>query len=143
MHKIERIEKHRKFCKHGLSHCLDVARIAYILSHEKAMELKKDIIYSCALLHDLGRVEEYNSGIPHEVSSARLAGVILKECDYSRTEIEQIITAIRKHRNDIISKTDLERVISEADKISRQCMFCRVRRYCKWEEKEKNIEIEV
>ncbi len=142
MCELEKMEKNRQFCKHGINHCMDVARIAYIMSLEKNHGIKKDIIYACAFLHDIGRVEEYENGTPHEISGANLAVVILKEVGYNKTEIEQIICAIRNHRSNTISKSDLENLISDADRKSRLCMFCGVRRCCKWSEEKKNKEIE-
>ena len=36
-HRLERAEKERIFCRHQMSHLLDVARIAYIRNLEKLM----------------------------------------------------------------------------------------------------------
>ena len=52
-------EKNREYCKHGLQHCLDVARIAYILNLESKLGLEKEIIYAAALLHDITRSVSY------------------------------------------------------------------------------------
>ena len=57
--KLEEKEKQRLFCKHGLSHFLDVARIAWILTLEQTLQegmnvehlaQQKDKIYLTALL---------------------------------------------------------------------------------------------
>lgn len=46
---IENKEKNRKFCCHGMEHCLDVARIAYIINLEEKTGIDKDLIYAAAL----------------------------------------------------------------------------------------------
>lgn len=65
---IEDLEKERVYCKHDLAHFMDVARIASLIWIEEgsSVELNKDIIYAAALLHDIGRVIEYNEGISHD-----------------------------------------------------------------------------
>ena len=55
--KLKLIEKDRIFCKHGIEHLLDVARIAYIKNLEEKLGYDKEVIYGAALLHDLGRVQ--------------------------------------------------------------------------------------
>ena len=56
---IEDAEQDRIFCRHGMEHCLDVARILYIMVLERNLPYRKDMIYATALLHDIGRYEEY------------------------------------------------------------------------------------
>ena len=50
-HRLERAEKERIFCRHQMSHLLDVARIAYIRNLEKGYGFRKDVIYAAAVLH--------------------------------------------------------------------------------------------
>ena len=49
-HRLERAEKERIFCRHQMSHLLDVARIAYIRNLEKGYGFRKDVIYAAAVL---------------------------------------------------------------------------------------------
>ena len=55
---IEKKERNRFFCRHGMEHLIAVARIAYIISLEEESGISKDIIYAASLLHDIGRAEE-------------------------------------------------------------------------------------
>ena len=48
--------------------------------------MSKDIIYATALLHDLGRADQYEKGISHEEAGAILAEEILTDCGYTREE---------------------------------------------------------
>ena len=64
---IDDYEKERKFCNHSFNHYLDTARIAYIISLEEEYKFDKEIIYATALLHDIGRVDEYKLGISHDI----------------------------------------------------------------------------
>ena len=66
MERLAEYEKDRIFCRHGIEHLLDVARIAYIENLEKNSGISKEIIYGAALLHDIGRYLQYTEGIPHE-----------------------------------------------------------------------------
>ena len=95
MERLAEYEKDRIFCRHGVEHLLDVARIAYIENLEKNSGLSKEIIYGAALLHDIGRYLQYTEGIPHEKAGEDLAGEILKDCGFTGKEQEEILGAIR------------------------------------------------
>ena len=98
MKKIGECEKDREFCCHGISHSLDVARMAYIVNLEQHLGFSKEMIYGAALLHDIGRWRQYEEDIPHEEAGAALAADILEDTSFSRNEIRQILEAIGSHR---------------------------------------------
>ena len=77
--KIQELEKDRIFCRHTPEHFLDVARLMYIYSLENKLNLSREIIYATALLHDIGRAQQYLSGISHDIAGAEIAGKILAE----------------------------------------------------------------
>lgn len=79
---IEDFERERIFCKHGLTHLLDVARISYILNLESGLNVPKEIIYATTLLHDIGRYDQYMYNIPHNQAKNRIVN-ILSSCEYS------------------------------------------------------------
>ena len=54
---IRERELARIFCCHGLDHCLDVARIAYMLDMDEGAGIDRELIYAAALLHDVGRAD--------------------------------------------------------------------------------------
>lgn len=132
---IAKKEKDRIFCCHSIDHCLDVARIAYILAFEKNLNIAKDIIYSASLLHDLGRAFDTES---HNQKSSELAFEILKECGYTTTETQEILLAILNHRKDTNTLNNLSDIICKADKLSRQCYNCKAQTECYWTEDRKN-----
>lgn len=137
-------ERDRQFCRHDMGHFLDVARLAYIHCLEEGLDVKKDVIYACALLHDIGRYRQYEDGIPHEEASARLADEILPECSFSEGEQAQIQGAILGHRRKEEGAADasvLARVLYQADKASRTCFACAAREACNWPEEKMNMEI--
>lgn len=138
--RIKKLEKDRIYCCHGPEHLMDVARIAYIKALTEGLPLSKDVIYGAALLHDIGKVKQYKEKIPHEIAGAEAAGKILLECGYKKEEIQMIETAILHHRRGG-SREDspLSRILFEADKESRMCMFCKASSKCNWTEEEKNI----
>ncbi len=135
-------EENRIFCRHDTDHFMNVARIAMILNLEEGKEVKKDLIYATALLHDIGRHIQYDDKTPHEIASAELAEPILKDCGFRKKEIQQIIQAILLHRSQKEAKKhDLADVIYRADKLSRECYFCRASEICDWKKNKKNNEL--
>ena len=146
LREIGDFEADRVFCRHDMEHFLDVARIAYALNLERGYGLSKDMIYAAALLHDIGRAEEYRTGRSHDEAGADIAEVVLVECDATAEHIRVIKEAIQTHRGHDIGglfakdgKGDfLSRLIKEADKLSRPCFDCEVSSQCKWPEEKKN-----
>lgn len=128
---IYKWEINRKFCRHDFEHSLAVARIAYLISLERGNNFPRDILYGAALLHDIGRWQEYEGGIDHAQASAELAEGILEEAGYGEKEKIVITRAIREHRGKGINNMSLlGEFIFEADKFSRLCWQCQVRDEC-------------
>ena len=111
LEKNKKAEETRIFCKHGMEHFMDVARIAYILSADRAYAVSKEIIYAAALLHDIGKWKQYEDGTPHEKASADL------------------------------EENPLAELLYDADKLSRACYACEARELCGWSEEKKNHNI--
>ena len=136
---LEQIEEERVFCKHGIEHSLDVARIAYIKNLEEGLGLSKDIIYGIALLHDIGRILQYKDDIQHHEGSVILAKEILSYTSYTEKEKESILNAIKNHRK--VTKDKLCDLIYECDKLSRNCFICKNKAECYWDDEKKNFNI--
>lgn len=98
INKIENDEKTRVFCKHDFSHLMNVARICYIINLEENLNIDKDLIYVTALLHDLGRADEVDTGINHSILSQEIAQEILKDLNFDDISKQRIINAIKNHR---------------------------------------------
>lgn len=137
---IEKMETNRSFCRHGMEHSLDVARIAYIINLEKHMGIDKELIYAAALLHDVGRAAEYKDGSPHHKAGADIAGTILAEAGFSETDRNCICDAIACHKK---GHTDdsIAGLLYKADKLSRRCFDCRAYDSCYWDDAMKNKSI--
>ncbi len=132
-------EAERIFCKHDMSHIMDVARIAYILNLEEEYGLSKDVIYGAALLHDIGRHVQYDTGEKHAAVSARLAGQILRDCGYSAEEGALIISAIATHSDkSLVHEKTLNGLLARADMLSRACWCCKASTACNWDSTQKN-----
>ncbi len=141
---LKEVEKNRIFCKHGIEHLLDVARIAYIENLEQNCGISKEIIYAAALLHDIGRFLQYSQGISHEEAGVKLAEKILKDCSFNQEESKEIISAIASHRRvQTKQEQNLAGLIYRADKLSRMCIFCPAFSECNWSEEKKNKKIEI
>ena len=72
-------EASRPFCCHQLPHLMDAARIAYIENLERELGFSRVVVYAAALLHDIGKDEQYRAGVPHEEAGARIAREILDD----------------------------------------------------------------
>ncbi len=138
---LNELEKDRIFCNHTLEHFLDVARIAYIIVLEKKLCYSKEVIYSIALLHDIGRVLEYKNGLDHHEGSAIIAKEILEHTSFNEEEKALIIKSIKEHRRE--SEDELSKIIYKSDKLSRNCFNCRAYNDCYWKEDKKNKNIRI
>ena len=135
---LTRLEADRIFCRHTPEHFLDVARLAYIFSLERGISCPRELIYCTALLHDIGRAEQYTVGTPHDEAGARIAETILSDLDFSSEEKEAILSAIREHRSSSDEVPVLSQLIYEADKKSRNCFLCAAEPECYWSPQKKN-----
>ena len=164
LNKNRMAEENRRFCRHDMSHFLDVARLGMIFalesrwfsgSAERASagseepdqddkrETLKELIYAAALLHDIGRWKQYEDGTPHEKASADLAPEILSDCGFTEKETAQIVTAISNHRNEAVRKEQsLSGILYRADKMSRSCFCCEMERACDWKGSKKNLSLQ-
>ncbi|MCR5700589.1 MAG: HD domain-containing protein [Lachnospiraceae bacterium] len=141
MKRIEVAETDRIFCRHGITHLLDVARILYILILEEKADIDKELAYATALLHDIGRYEQYENKVPHGDAGADIAGSILRDCGFSKEECELAINAIRVHSDDVGNGDVLTRLLYKADKLSRNCFECGAIADCYWNDDLKNYSI--
>lgn len=134
-------ERDRIFCRHGLDHCFDVARIAYIMCLEEDMGIEKEYIYAAALLHDIGRADPEESGVQHHLLSVELAGEILRECGFDERDTDMICDAIGSHNTDGDTRKGLSYILYRADKQSRNCFDCTASDECYWPDAERNLKI--
>ncbi len=149
--RICELEKDRIYCRHGMAHLLDVARIGRIFVLEEGAEIPADIIYAAALLHDIGRAEEYENGTPHDEASCVIARKVLPGAGYSEEETDMICAAIAGHRGTEQAEADgpetqagtLARILKKADKLSRPCYSCEAADTCKWPDEKKNLSVVV
>jgi len=139
---IEDYEESRIFCKHDMAHFLDVARLAWIFNLEESLGISREIIYATAILHDIGKPEQYLSNIPHETAGIKTASILLKNSGFNESESEIILSAIKTHRDEkqINCKT-LNGILYRADKMSRSCFTCDAKSSCNWDLKKMNLEI--
>lgn len=138
---IRRLERDRIFCGHDISHCMDVARLTMLICAEEGIEADADMVYSAALLHDIGRSEEYVSGIPHDTAGIEIAARILMQIECSPETSREIIRLIASHSRSSGKKTPLEDAFYRADKQSRLCFACPARDECCWDDSRKNLKI--
>ncbi|WP_370829809.1 HD domain-containing protein [Clostridium sp.] len=139
LEKLSEYERDREFCNHTIEHFIDVSRIAYIMVLEEKLSVSKEVIYAIGLLHDIGRVRQYEEGIHHDIASVEMSREILKETSFTEQEINIILNGIANHRKE--SDNKLEEIIYKADKLSRQCFNCKAEKECYWSSEKKNFKI--
>ncbi|MBC5626497.1 HD domain-containing protein [Clostridium sp. NSJ-49] len=139
LEKLLKYEEKREFCRHDLKHFIDMARIAYIMVLEKGLPYAKELIYAIGLLHDIGRVKQYEEGIPHHIASVELSKEILKKIDFTEEEKNIIIKSIQNHRKE--ADDELSLIIYRSDKLSRECFNCKAINDCYWSDEKKNLKI--
>lgn len=138
--KIEEEEWDRIFCCHDMQHFRDVARLAYIFKLERGYQVSKELIYAAAFLHDIGKWQQYRKGVPHEIASSKIAEELLLDAGFLEGERREIQTAILHHRKGD-GEGELDILLYEADKISRNCYSCPVQEKCNWPEEKKNLKV--
>ena len=139
LEKLRKYEENREFCNHTIEHFVDVARIAYIMVLEEGIDVSKEVIYAIGLLHDIGRVKQYEEGMNHDIASVEMSKEVLKETSFTKGEIDIILNGIANHRKE--SDNKLEEIIYKADKLSRQCFNCKAEGECYWSKEKKNFKI--
>lgn len=139
LEKLKKYEENREFCNHTIEHFIDVARITYIMVLEEDLKVSKEVIYAIGLLHDIGRVKQYEEGIHHDIASVDMSREILKETSFTEEEVKIILNGIANHRKE--SDNKLEEIIYRADKLSRQCFSCKAENECYWSKDKKNFKI--
>ena len=137
MKKIDQLEQDRVYCRHGLSHVLDVARIASLIAAERKASYPRDVIYAAALMHDLGRLKQYTTGEPHAEAGIQMARELLRATAFSTQEQQEILYAIGSHRVGDASDS-LSQILFEADHASRMCFACEASDTCYWSEERRN-----
>lgn len=139
---LRSLEMGRVFCKHDMEHFLSVARLTLILCGEKNISVQPDMIYSAALLHDIGRTEQYKNGTPHDIAGEQIAERILNEVGCPDDMRINILSLIASHRNKDNKKDSLEDIFYIADKRSRLCFCCEAQDECNWSLEKRNMEVE-
>lgn len=138
--RLARFEADRPYCRHGVEHLLDTARIAWIKNLECDLGFSRAVVYAAALLHDIGKDEQYATGRPHEEAGAEIAERIL--ADVARPEDrDAIVRAVAEHRRCPEGASELGRLLYRADKASRACFACAMRDSCSWPEGKMNLRI--
>jgi len=102
---------------HTYDHTQRVYRLAIEIGEK--MNANLEVLAAAALLHDVGRGRETETGISHAILSARMGQEVLKRAGYTPEEIEQITDAIRTHRfSEGLTPNSLEgKILSDADKL--------------------------
>lgn len=207
--RLEELERDRPWCRHGLPHLLDVARIMWIAALEHgwaassgcgvrdvpaggsgaptavaadsapasavgaatgargtcatataacaggaaAPPFARDVVYATALLHDMGRVAQYETGEPHHAAGQRYArellGTLAGPVRFTASEIDAIACAVGAHRSGGVraaaspAVATLADLLRASDKAARACWSCPARATCCWQPEKMNETLRV
>lgn len=136
-------ETRRRYCRHDLKHMMDVSDISCKIM-EKRDRLKKmaaeaglrdhysarEVVCAAALLHDMARWLQYDTGEDHAQAGARLAVGVLARAGFDDMETMTVVRAIMEHRREMPDSSLLGFVLFLADDLSRDCSGCRARKDC-------------
>ena len=102
---------------HAYDHTERVYKLAMHIGSIVRANLR--ILGAAALLHDIGRNQEKETGRSHSIVSGEMGREVLQKVGYSSEEIEQVISAIRTHRfSEGLEPESLEgEILSDADKL--------------------------
>lgn len=136
---LNTLEETRIFCKHGIDHLFDVARVSWILAVENQRAFDKESLYLAALLHDIGRCQTVHS---HDKESVVMARHLLTKHRVPVEKQEEILSAIGKHREKStstdLSSCSLGELLAYADQRTRLCFACPAAHACYWSDERKN-----
>lgn len=105
------------------------------------MLAKKDQFYVTGLLHDIGRVAQYETGEHHSVAGVRIAEKLLTEIEYPSEWMRETLQIVGVHHGREETDGELSRMeyyIRRADHLSRNCFLCEASDSCKWKKEERN-----
>ena len=102
---------------HRFDHILRVLALSTKIGEN--MKVSERVVRAAAMLHDVGRPNESETGISHSILSGEMSRPLLRELEYSDIEIEQIVDAIRTHRfSEGLEPNSLEgKILCDADKL--------------------------
>jgi uncharacterized protein len=102
---------------HSFDHTLRVHALSIQIGEDLPISVR--VVRAAALLHDVGRLKESETGVSHSILSGEMSRPLLQELGYDETEIECIVDAIRTHRfSEGIEPNSLEgKILSDADKL--------------------------
>ncbi|MHA2359063.1 MAG: HD domain-containing protein [Candidatus Thorarchaeota archaeon] len=103
------------------AHTLDHTTRVYALCMKIGADLNVNlrVLGAAALLHDVGRPREEETGISHSILSGEMGRGVLSDSGFSDSEIDQIVDAIRTHRfSEGMEPNSLEgEILSDVDKL--------------------------
>jgi uncharacterized protein len=119
--KIDEFVKMQMSAQNAGAHAYDHVKRVYLIALKIGKELGADlrILKAAALLHDVGRFREEETGVSHSILSGEMSEEILREVGYDANEIERVKSAIRTHRfSEGLTPDSLEgEILSDADKL--------------------------
>ena len=102
---------------HAYDHVKRVFSLAMRIG--STLEANLRILGAAALLHDVGRAKEDETGVSHSIVSGEMSVEILEEVGFTQDEIQSVRDVIRTHRfSEGLIPTSLEgEILSDADKL--------------------------
>ena len=125
--------------QNALKHSIEVAQLSGLLASEMGLDVR--VAKRAGLLHDIGRVAQYETGEHHSVAGVRIAEKLLTEIEYPSEWMRETLQIVGVHHGREETDGELSRMeyyIRRADHLSRNCFFCEASDSCKWKKEERN-----
>lgn len=102
---------------HSFEHVLRVRQLCLLIGQEEKADL--DVLEAAALLHDIGRPQEAETGVSHAITGADMAVAFLATTSFPKEKLGSVASAIRTHRfSENLTPESLEgEILSDADKL--------------------------
>jgi len=115
-------DKIQPYFEEGGSHAFDHTERVYNLALKigKKEKADLDVIKAAALLHDVARLKEDNKEVEcHAEHGAKMAEEILKEMNFPKDKIENVVHSIKAHRDSkkLIPETKEAKILQDADRL--------------------------
>ena len=116
-HLKEKIIPYFKDGGHGFDHIERVYNLAVRIAEQEKADM--DIIKASALLHDIARKKQSETGLCHAEQGAKMAPEILKEIKFPKEKIPAVVHCIEVHRYSkrLTPKTKEAKILQDADRL--------------------------
>ncbi|MBC8444164.1 HD domain-containing protein, partial [Candidatus Woesearchaeota archaeon] len=116
-HLKEKIKPYFREGGHGLDHIERVYNLAIRIAEQEKADM--DIVKASALLHDIARKKQSETGLCHAEQGSKMAPEILEKIKFPKEKIPAVVHCIEVHRvsKKLKAETKEAQIIQDADRL--------------------------